>query len=726
MNLFGRLETFPLCVLRAGRAKALLHLCLYLAPLAAAAQDAPAVKPIGTPLVERPSTDTEETNKDGELLEAPSPVPAATSESKELTSPVAAPPPAILKTARDETYNKPTYFESMENLLPTMELDYDLTLKEGRALRIGDVLLDEQSFFFAIAPVSRFHSKMGSVVSSQEAEKEMLVIRWPEALLTEGTLEVISRTGGVLWKQDITEGKRGSWKRRLDSWKKKLEGVGIKASHLSKSSVFSTQYGLEVDASGLKPGNESFRFCLNNAQGPVRSRLCSQRYVIRNNGKHLALVKVKSSVSPRVLLQSETAALKQSRPVSLDSPTSFFAELAGGEVYEFIAVPNKLNLMDLTDTKTPGQIRIVGWGTRPTIPSTILNPDSYSSLTKVLGFEPTIGDMRKFWEAFLPVEQARVYLPGKGGGIFTQRFELENVPMASVRPYLHAQTPTGTYTDGVKLFGKKDPEVQLTSLENSIEVEDQDPRYFLWRFKAAERGEINRSYLSMAYRGKEYKGFYEVYMGFPRELSVRLSGLVSPTGENVFMGEAAYNHWFENLLGWTNYWVGRQRWGVSAKYFKSLTQLSVGTTAKADLTVINADLKYRLQPGLWGRDETLGAMVDYQDLRFGQIKASMIGVGAFWARSMPKVFDSIINVVPMMRYEKWVDMEFIFYPVSLSSRQTLQTNFALNFHGKVLWTKNWFGEAGFGIKRYAIMDLDLQQKAALSTFYGTFGVGLNF
>lgn len=718
MNLFEWLEVFRSSSKSANKIKALLCFLVCLAASAGSAQETPEVPaeiPAEMP-AEVPSSAVAEPVPSPTPEPTPEPAPA---EEKKATR-------FNLTTARDNTYTKAVYFESMDNLLPTMELEYDLTQEGGSSLRIGDTVLNDQSFFFAIVPISKLHAKMTSVVGSREAAKNVFVMRWPENLQAGGNLEIIARTGAVLWKQEISEAQRTLWNKKLEIWKKGLEERGVKTARLPKTSVFFTQYGIvDVGTSGLKAYSESFRFCLTQAQGRAQSRLCSQRYVLRGSGGQLSLSKIKTAIPPRVLLQSQEAPLKQNVPVPRDMPTTFFAELASGESYEFIATPNKLNLMELTDTKKPDQMRIMAWGTRPTMASTITNPDEYSSFTRAIGFESTIGDMRKFWETTISTEDPKVYMPGQGGGLFTQRFELSEVPRANARPYLQIHTPVGTYDNGVKLFGKKLPEVKVTSFENSIEVDEKDPRYFLWRFKATDRGEINRSYLSMELQGKEYKAFYEVYKGFPRELSFRLSGLVAQTG-NVFLGEVAYNQWFENLMGWTNYWLGRQRWGISVKYFKTLTQLSVGSGTTADLAVFNADLKYRFTPGLWGRDETVGVMLDYQGLTFQEIKAPMVGVGAFWARSMPKVFDDIFNIVPMMRYQKWVDMEFIFYPVSMSPMITLQTNFALNFHGKVLWTKNIFGEAGFGIKRYDIVDRESLQVAALNTFYGTLGLGLNF
>lgn len=675
-----------------------------------------------------PETPSPSPTPDPVSAEPPS-SPEATADSSSVSTPEASAgtSPQVYKTVRDEQFTKPVYFESMDNLMPTMDLEYDLTLKKGESLKIGDVVIDDKSFFMALVPVSKFHPKMTAIVDGKEASKPALVFRWPEPLLQKGRIEVISRTGSVLWQHEITEDNRKNWAGKLSQWKRGLEEKGVKTEKLSKSSVFFTQFGI-VDAfsNGFKSFKESFRFCLTQSQGRSQSRLCSQRYVLRGGAKETQMTRIKTVAQPRVVLQATAAPLKQTIPVSMETPTNFFAELAGGEIYEFIGIPNKLNLMDLSDTKDPKKLRIVAWGTQPTIEFTILNPDNYSKITKAIGFESTIGDMRKFWEASISADDPKIYLPGQGGGIFAQRFDLARVPQASARPYLDLNTPTGTYIDDVKIYGKKPLNVKVTSLENSIELNAKDSHYFTWYFKATDRGAMNRSYLSMEFQGKAYKAFYELHKGLPRELSLRLSGMIGDVG-SIFMGEGAYNHWFEDLFGWTDFWLARQRWGISAKVFKSFTKLKVDDRGgTADITVINADLKYRLVPGLWNRDETLGAMLDYQDITFSRIKASMIGAGAFWARSMPKVFDDIFNIVPMMRYPKWVDMEFIYYPLSLSSKVSLQTNFAMNFHGKVIWTKHLFGEAGFGIKRYAIIENEVQQRALLTTFYGTVGLGLSF
>jgi hypothetical protein len=695
-------------------------------------------------------TQKQEAQTPAETSKEPEASPAAVSSETELTTPpeaTPAPPPPpvvprgkksvfVIKTARDDQYDKPVFYDSMENLLPTMDLEYDLSLEGGKSFRIGDVVISPQTFFVALLPVGKFHSRMTQVVGRDDARKMALVLRWPQPLWAEGTLEVISRTGTVLWKESINEAKKKAWSESLADWQRGLIAAGVKTK-FPDTSVFGTDYGvLDPEQKGFRPRDESFRFCLSQARGRSRSSLCSQRYVLRR-GKTLTLAKVKTVVTPRVLLGGEAAPLTLTKPVPKDAPTSLYADLANGESYEFVSLPNKLNLMDVSSGKTPDQLRVVGFGTRPTVPSTILNPDSYSNITKAIGFESTIGDMRKFWQISISAEDPKIYLPGVAGGVFAQRLDVSEVPRANARPYLDARTPKGTYIDGMKVYGQRVANSKIGSTENEIEIHEDDPTKFTWFFKATERGQLNRSYLNLEYEGQQYKAFYEIYKGFPRELSLRLSGLLAASGSMVFLGEVAYNHWFEDVFGWTNYTLARQRWGLSAKYFRSFTQLYAGKVrvpptgtpytivdSYTDLVVANVDLKYRLSPGLWNRDETVGVMLDYQKLQFASMEAPMIGFGAFWARSMPKVFDDIFNIVPLMRHPKWVDMEFIYYPLSMSPTIVLQTNFALNFHGKVMWTKHWFGEAGFGLKRYAMSNG--VQAAALNTFYGTVGLGLSF
>ncbi|MGZ3768945.1 MAG: hypothetical protein ACXVCR_02530 [Bdellovibrio sp.] len=636
---------------------------------------------------------------------------------------------SLLKTVATKEFNKPLYFDQLDNgvILPPLELEYDLS--DDKNLKLGNVSFSQQNFYFSLVPLGKGYSQLPLVLDKGDAQKLTLVMFWPEILLKQGTLEMISRTGSVLWSYTITEKDKNEWLNKLEDWRKKLIVKGIPAKSLFYSGIFGAQFAIDIEKSKAPFFNqkESFRFCLTQTEEKNSTKMCSQKYGTKSTGHNIVMGKIKTDpVTPRVLVLNEEAPLKKSVPVPVDMPASFFAELSTGDTYEFVTMPNKLQLMDIADTKTPHILRIIGFGTRPIGRSTILNPDQYSTLTKILGFEATIGDPRKFWAVYIKEENPYVYLPGKVGGVFKQKFEFSQIPQHQSRVYLNKNTPTGTYIDGLQLEGRKQTFAKVSSVENSAEQNPQNPSLFTWNFGAKERGKINRSYLNVEIDGKLYKSYYEIYKGFPRELSGRFTA-VQASSEYIFMGELAYNQWFEDLFGWTNYWMSRQRWGISAKYFQSFNQLKVNNAGgKASLNVLTVDLKYRAVPGLWGRDESVGGMLSYQSVSLDTMKAPMVGFGAFWARSMPKVFDDLFNLVPIMRYPKWVDMEFIYYAMSMNSNVTLNSSMSLNFHGKVLWTERIFGEAGFGMKRYAFADKSLNQKAELNTFYGTVGLGINF
>lgn len=656
------------------------------------------------------------------------------SSSQQETPAEEVPPPSsgksLLKTAANSQFNKPLYFDQLDNgvvLLP-MELDYDLT--SGSELKVGNVSLNEKNFFFALLPLEKAYSQLSKVLSDDEKGKVSLVMAWPENLIDHGTLEMISRTGAVLWSYSFGKEERSEWAQKQTQWRKNLIAKGAQAKDLSRAGIFRTQFAIVDVASAKAPfwgQKETFRFCLTKTEGRNSTKLCSQRYGVKSSGKNVSLAKVRvEKPTPRVLVNNEDAPLKKIVPVSSEMPTSFFAELASGESYEFVTIPNKLQLMDISEVGKANQLRIVAYDTRPTGRSVILNPDQYGSLTKLLGFEATIGDPRKFWMTLIDKNDPKVYLPGQGGGIFKQRFELSEIPRTQSRVYLHKNAPTGTYIDGVKIEGRKQPSSKIASEQNKVEVNPADSSLFVWNFRATERGKINRSYLNVEFEGKNYKSYYEIYKGFPREFSGRFSG-VQASSEFIIMGEVAYNQWFEDLFGWDNYWMSRQRWGVSAKYFQSANQLTVDDAGnKANLLVLTVDMKYRATPGLWGRDESVGGILSYQNVEFDRMKAPMLGVGAFWARSMPRVFDDLFNYIPFLRYPKWVDMEFLYYASSMDANVTLNSPLSLNFHGKILWTDRFFGEAGFGLKRYGFQDSSLNQKAELNTFYGTAGLGINF
>ncbi|MGE3760471.1 MAG: hypothetical protein AB7H97_22085, partial [Pseudobdellovibrionaceae bacterium] len=245
-----------------------------------------------------------------------------------------------------------------------------------------------------------------------------------------------------------------------------------------------------------------------------------------------------------------------------------------------------------------------------------------------------------------------------------------------------------------------------------------------------------------------YVAHYEVYRGSFFDIGVRLSGALAKTEsgtEMLLIGEGSIAFWPENILGWDNHYVSRQRWGFTGRFFQSFSSASIASSgdseARAQLNKIklvsnNFDVRYRFTPGVWGRDETWGALAGLSDQQVFAYKARFLGVGFFWARSMPQIFDNIFNIIPYLRYPKFVDLDFTYYPTALSTGTTPLLNFILNFHGKIMWTKSFYGEAGFGWRWtnfHSMQNAQYDEKGVLRgrgvTFisaYGLAGLGYSF
>lgn len=619
-------------------------------------------------------------------------------------------------------YNLPVRFELLSDRIEIkpIQLKYQF-LNEGKGIRISDVNLEESDFYLKLNQGKSkknqafFSLKIPALLESSYRTD----LSSPRVI----ALEFISRTGKILFNK--------KWESKKNP---NIFDFDMPVAKLDQEVFYE---------SILK---EPFLVCISNIQLNYGMRLCSSYFELKRHPKKFFVLNSKpySENPKRIIFNGQVLKEDKTESGSIELQSgqelNFLANLSNGWSLE---LKSKVNIFKMTEMLKidSDQIYILGEGAFPYQNSIqnikIINQEKIGQWTEFFSWQETIGDLRVFWEMKLKSNVNQVIAVSEGGVPLIQEFKIKNIPVVKMRPFLSERTPNGTYVDGMVIEGKKHPAVILQTDENKLDLDEKDNSIFYWSFKATERGKINKSYLDISTKSTEenpFKAYYEVYKGFPREFSLRLSGVAGSGGGVTPMGEMAFNYWFEDLWGLRNYWLSRHRWGVSLKGFQSIQDVSV-VTPPAKITEQTADLKYRLTPGLWNRDETWGLMFSYQNAQFGNYKAGMAGGGFFWARSMPKLFDDIFNLVPVFRYPKWVDLEFIYYSIGIgvggADGGSLKSpgsggngNWALNFHGKLMWTNNIFGEAGFGVKQ-----LDFLQDRfsfQFTTFYGTVGLGYNF
>lgn len=644
-----------------------------------------------------------------------------------------------LQAEEVETFSLPLRFSVIGDGVnqQTLELDYDLSSQSE--LRIGDSIINTKSFQVQVGTLDDISAIAAPYAGDSERRNVLLMLRWPLPLIPDGYVEAIGQSGRVLWQTEVLPADIKTWGDLTNQMRTRMK-ANMKPEDVDSNPIVASTWvfrDLLNRAPDFIATRENFRLCLARQNDQGQSRLCSPYMGIRQKNRKWVVEEVPEPLKPaRVISFQKQSPLKARRKLKGKGSIQFLAELNNGFIYEFITRPPKVEIIEMVKGDKEN-IKVVGVGQPPAEPYRILNPIEESAIVRTFKWQETIGDFRQYWEVDVSKERRTFYFPGPSGGLFRQDFDIQRLPRESARPFIDYRTPQSTYSGAAKVYGARAKDTTVTSDQTSLSPL-ANKEEFLWLFRAQDRGTFNRSHVRVQDGDELFKTYFEMFKGYPRELSFRTTAIVGSGGNILASVEGAFNYWFEDLMGWSNARWSRLRWGTSAKIFQSLTPVKISSTS-ALMRNVTVDLKYRLRPGLWGRDETWGLILGVNDTSYDIFKAKMIGGGFFWARSMPRLFDDMFNIVPIMRYPKWVDLEFLYYPIplvktgaTLNNLPTGAGNWALNFHGKVMWTKTFFGEAGFGVR-----DLDMNQEVSstgnvrrlrlqFASLYTTVGLGYQF
>ncbi|WP_413558849.1 hypothetical protein [Bdellovibrio sp. HCB209] len=602
-------------------------------------------------------------------------------------TPAPAPSPSPTATPKEsDDYTRPVFFAVEEPAVKIKSpiISYDLKSDKGRSLKIADFVFNNDSLRATI-------------------EDKALHITWDTMIIPTGDLSIIDSYGKELWK--IPLDKSGDWKF--------TDLKGEKAPKWTSGS--------------------HFRFCLRSEIDKGFTAMCTQNYGVEIKDDSITLDYTKSDSQPRIIaLNEERKKLKDDIEVAVGAPVGFLATIKSGATYEFMSEPIAPNFKDFIESEQKGHVTFKGELPAPIGDIKTLPGIEYGSVTKAFGFQKSIAEPKDMWQLDIPLKTPRMHFQGKYGGVFTYVLEIASFPKQTDRIYLHKNALEGTYNSKDQVIVKVSPETKIEGLPVDEKNKESDLR--VWKFTTEQKYALNKPQLLLGAsesdkNAQQQKAYIEVYRGGSGEASMRLSGLSTANGGSTFIGELHLQYWFNDVFGWQNNYLSKQRWGVSAKYFTTFADVSAqkenGTTEKVNLNSTEVDLRYRFAQGLWERDETVGAIAAYETLTVGSQSANKMGAGLFWARSMPKTFDKWLNKISFLNYPKYVDMEYIQFFGSTDSGTKMGNDFLLNFHGKILWTNNFFGELGFGLKKYDFTKED-ESGASLSSFYGTVGVGVDF
>jgi len=616
--------------------------------------------------------------------------------------------------ASTNRFSRPLLFAPEDNAVQLLSPQIKWDLASGQTLDLGGLIVRSREIGMQID--QRPRRSLPRAHRAKRSPDEMattLSFFWPQELLTLGTLNLVTQDERVFMTTKLEKKFLLDWQSYLQDPKGRLQ-----LPRASRWGILDFQ--LSDFAEELK---QPFRFCLEEKSELGESmKICSALYTISGvsaDPTKPRLEKTQNREAAAVFVGEENFGTRATVNFSEDKMIELRIRFDDGSSVSFSSQPIDLKLLDVVESPSGETLTLKGQGRRPLGRVTILEvpPNHFWSETGV--------EREVVWQIQVPRDAATIRVPGAWNIPFTYLIEFEKLPRDEERPLIDVKTGSATYSSKAKIPVQLKSGYSFESEETEIENSGDQ---IIWRFKSDQKGKSNRARLRIKSNTdpeRVWTAHYHLYRGYPLEMSARLSGIVSADLKTVAMGEIGGAWWFEEIFGWSNDLLSRRRWGVSTRYFQALSDFafSQDPLIPKDFSVLTADLRYNLIPGIWNRDELFGLSLSAQSAKIAGVQADLYGVGVYWGRSLPRVFDDLLNIVPLFRYPKYVDTEFIFYPLAMSSKITPQASFHLNFRGKVFWSSRLYGELGFGVKTFDFQEPSSLTDVAVSTGYGTFGIG---
>ncbi|MEQ1876545.1 MAG: hypothetical protein ABL958_07860 [Bdellovibrionia bacterium] len=565
-------------------------------------------------------------------------------------------------------FSIPMKFGLEQNGVSIAPQAFDFVLYQNSAIRLGRTIIRDNP------------------IEINGLNDNLFEFSWPPILMRQGEISIRNELDTPIWSQRLAE--------------QQILNLGPK--NREKTSTSNQKFGYRASLTDVKgepimTSNQKVVICLETTV----SLYCTQPYSYDHKKRQFSVERNRSETEPQAWVNGKLVERKGITPLAEENLRIEF-KLPDRSRWKFSLSRIKIDYRDIVLSEDKRFVKVSGGGKNP--------EDLFVEIAE------------REWSLTVSVDDPVLFFTNEQGIPIRQDLVFQStLPEERLRPWLHKDTLDGSYLLVTDLFGQTNQDLKG---QNTEIVLLQD-RKFVWKYAQETRGKHSRRTFDGNFGDQKVSAYHEMYRGFPFELSLRLTGIISQETQWLF-GEAALGAWAENLFGWKHPTFSDRRWGMNLRHVASL-HLSGNDPG---FTSANLDIKYRFSRGLWNKDETIGAVFGIQDMAFkgnlsGTLPARMFGVGAFWARSMPKFFNDILDIIPWFHFPKWVDMEGMYYLGSDDSRVSLgQGNYNLTFHGKMFFRPEFFMEASFGAKGFNYVR-DANQ-ANVTLFFLTCGLGFNF
>lgn len=531
---------------------------------------------------------------------------------------------------------------------------------------------------------------------------------WPDEIIRSGKLLILDPEGNEIASFPVTSEERNDWARIIEKDEEKF------LKELSLSS-----YGLlDLDTSVVEALQEEkgFSVCLlATGQQSETFRACTANLQLSKS--------VRAQVEPTVFVNGIDATDTGVVNFSDLKQMAFKLRFGSGNTIEFNMASKPIEFLDVVAAKNQKEIHITGRGAVPLAKVKTIE-------TQQAGLWPSEREKQNLWKLEIPKASPLIKLNASWGLVLTFVIDFEELPTEEDRIVIASKILKGTYTDHTLVRLQANPAKKITSTETEVVIDSAKKP--VWKFPTPKVGEFNSARVQIQKQNATnddpiWTANHEVFRAYPGEFQALIGpGMVSM--KRFFAVGELNASYFSSL-----------RWGGTVSYLRFLTPLSVESSLAADgsgeevltpIGVLDVSLKYNFIEGAWNQDELLGLILSYENQSLRNYSANLLGVGAYWARKLPKLFDLILSRFPLLGdHKKYVDMQFVYYPMALTKGDQTKTNYELNFHGKVFWTQRLYGQMGFGLKQIQFTKdagAAIETQVNLRSSYGTLGLGYLF
>lgn len=561
---------------------------------------------------------------------------------------------------------------------------------------------------------------------SAHKHHRILALQWPKELIEFGELQFIeTRKNNVVFEERIGDESLGLWRTAPERMREmlyptwgetKLRWLGPRVSF--KRGRFGL-FPIPKDLNQVL--GRDLRYCVTEENALNFTKMCS---VIMHKDTQGRMRRSQVQRKQKTILKVNGKEAPLAGELAFSQNFDFSVQSSTGFSYQFKGKPIKANVVQILQSDDyKEELEVLGHGVFPHGAKPF---GDGPRLLEKLGWQDSILPEKHYWNLAVLKETPSIPALTSGASFIGYQIDSENGYPSKKDRLKITKTPRATYSSSVEIKGECQKECNLKATgKDELKTSGKE---FVWKIKTPLKNTQNFNQISViGETSKTWTAQNEIFRATSTEVSSRFSGFATTDSVFSVLGELSFAHWFESLLGWQNSLLSYQRWGLRASYSKTLKGINIANNLEEQsLSTLNADLKYRFKSGVSGLNETVGLNLSYQQSNLSGRNLPLVGGGIFWEKSMPVIFDKLLNYLPYMDYPKWVDMEFVVYPTSLSSEVTTNLMWNLNFHGKVLWSKSFFGEMGFGIRSFDLIDQIQEQQFKFFSAYITLGVGAQF